>query len=98
MNLKTALKVIEKNAAALRDEHHVRALYIFGSFARGEGTAKSDVDLLVEFSSSEVTLFGLARLKIFLESILKRKVDLVTSDALVAPVKAEVERDAIRAA
>lgn len=98
MTLKQVLKIIQKNAASLREEHHVSALYIFGSFARGEGTNKSDIDFLVEFSSDEVTLFDFTRLKLFLESLLKRKVDLVSPDALKEPMKGEVKRDAIRAA
>ncbi len=98
MNLKRVLKLIQTHTAVLREEHKVASLYIFGSFARGEGTAKSDIDLLVEFSSSEITLFDFVRLKLFLEKILKRKIDLVTSDALKEPMKGEVEKDAIRAA
>ncbi len=98
MNLKRALKIIHTNASSLKEVHKVSALYIFGSFARGESTAKSDIDFLVEFSSAEITLFDLARLKLFLENILKRKVDLVTLDALKEPMKGEVKKDAVRAA
>ncbi len=98
MTLEQVLEVIQKNTASLKEEHHVQALYIFGSFARKEGNPKSDIDLLVEFSSTEVTLFGLIRLKFFLENLLKRKVDLITADALKSPLREEVERDAIRAA
>jgi len=98
MTLGQILKAIQKNASTLKEEHHVRALYLFGSFARGEGTPKSDVDLLVEFSSAEITLFGLIRLKLFLESLLKRRVDLVTRDALTDSLREELEKDSIRAA
>lgn len=98
MNLKRALKLIKDNTVALRQDHKVEALFIFGSLARGEDSAKSDIDLLVRFSSNEVSLFDFVRLKLFLEKILDRRVDLVTSDALKEPMKGEIERDAVRAA
>lgn len=98
MNLKRALKLIESSTPKLREVHKVASLYIFGSFARGENSSKSDIDFLVEFSSPEITLFDLARLKLFLEELLKRKVDLVTSDALKEPMKGDVKKEAIRAA
>lgn len=98
MTRKQVLKIIRENVEVIKEEHHVRTLHLFGSFARGEETSKSDIDFLVEFSSSEVTLFGLIRLKLFLESLLKRRVDLVTPDALTSALKAEVQKDTIRAA
>jgi predicted nucleotidyltransferase len=92
------LKKLKTNAAKLKDEHHVSAIYIFGSFARGSSSSRSDVDILIDFSSSDIGLFEFVRLKNFLESILDRKVDLVTRDALSDSMKGEIERTLIRAA
>ncbi|HEU4782401.1 MAG TPA: nucleotidyltransferase family protein [Ktedonobacterales bacterium] len=66
--------------AALR-QHGVRRAGVFGSFARGEQTPASDVDLLIE-PDAEATLFTLARLEAALEDILGRPVDLITFNAL----------------
>lgn len=86
--------------AAHRDDlslFHVSSLSVFGSVARGEDSPGSDVDFIVEFDRS-VGMFHFIRLKLFLESILGRHVDLVTPDALKAGMRDQILRDAIRAA
>ena len=60
---------------------HVATLSLFGSVARNEAKASSDVDLLVEFSQP-VGLFTLARLQIYLEKLLGCAIDLGTPDSL----------------
>ena len=55
------------------------SLFLFGSVARNEAKASSDVDLLVEFSQP-VGLFTLARLQIYLEKLLGCAIDLGTLD------------------
>jgi predicted nucleotidyltransferase len=59
----------------------VKELWLFGSAAREELRAGSDIDILVDFSAP-VTLFEFTRLRRYLESLLDRSVDLVTRDAL----------------
>lgn len=41
------LEVLRSQRPLLRDQFHVQEIGIFGSFARGEATAKSDIDFLV---------------------------------------------------
>ena len=60
---------------------HVASLVLFGSVARDEATASSDVDLLVEFSQP-VGLFTLARLQIYLEKLFGCAIDLGTPDSI----------------
>jgi predicted nucleotidyltransferase len=56
----------------------VKRAGIFGSFARGEATAKSDVDFLIEYKGNKKSLFDLVELKADLEETLDRKVDVIT--------------------
>ena len=51
------------------------SLGIFGSFARGQADAESDVDVV--FETSEPNLFRTSRMKLELESLLARRVDVV---------------------
>lgn len=60
----------------------VKRAAIFGSFARGEATAESDIDLLIEFKGKNKSLFDLVALKLQLEETLGRQVDLVTYNSL----------------
>jgi hypothetical protein len=76
---------------------HVRSLSVFGSVARGEAGAASDVDLLVEFDAPP-GFDQYMDLKFFLEDLLHRRVDLVTPAALKPRLRPSVEREAIRVA
>jgi hypothetical protein len=75
----------------------VRSISIFGSVARKQVRKHSDVDLLVDFDRP-IGLFEFARLKLYLEELLARKVDLVTPEALRKEFRENILREAIRAA
>lgn len=65
----------------LRDRYGVGALSIFGSYARGEQTVGSDLDLLVAFERTPGML-GFVGLALDLEEALGLKVDLATRSML----------------
>ena len=75
----------------------IGSLRLFGSMARGEATSVSDIDLLVDFSAAP-TFSDYMKLRIFLEDLLGKKVDLVTETGLRPGVRPFVEKDAIRVA
>ena len=85
---------IREHITELRNQYQVASLGIFGSFARGEATESSDVDILVEFNES-VDLFHFIRLQYYLAEILGRKVDLVTPDALKPLIKDRILREVL---
>src|SRR3990172_7953989 len=60
----------------------VRRLGLFGSFRRGDQRPDSDVDLLVEFEPGRKTFDSFMDLAFFLESLLGRRVELVTPESL----------------
>nr|WP_283757678.1 nucleotidyltransferase family protein [Roseofilum casamattae] len=74
----------------------VKSLALFGSVARNEATADSDVDFLVEFDDRPIGLFDLSRVRLYLEDILGRKVDMGTVDSLKEYLRDRVLRDRIR--
>jgi predicted nucleotidyltransferase len=75
----------------------VRSLELFGSVARGEARADSDVDLLVEFERP-IGLFHFFRVQHRLEEILGARVDLVMRDAVRPQLRERIFAEAIRAA
>jgi len=93
MNSQVVSRLLRENRMAL-DELGVKSLALFGSAARGESGPESDIDLLVEFSVP-VGLFEFARLKLRLEQILGREVDLVTPDALRPTMKDDILQEAV---
>lgn len=71
------IEILQRHITELQDIYKVSKIGIFGSFARGEATESSDVDILVDFSQA-VGLFHFIDLQDRLTQILGRKVDLGT--------------------
>ena len=74
--------------------HGVSNLRVFGSVARGEDRADSDVDLLADFPP-RLSLLGLGRLEADLEGILGTRVDLIPAADLKPGVRERVGSDLI---
>ncbi len=75
------LKLLRQNGAYLQTLG-VKRLGLFGSFVRGDQTDSSDIDLLVEFEGGKKTFDNFMTLSFFLETLLQRKVELITSESL----------------
>lgn len=69
-------------------------LALFGSFARDQATDSSDIDILVGFDgpATSKSYFGV---QFYLEDLLGRSVDLVTTKALRPRFRPYVEREAV---
>jgi predicted nucleotidyltransferase len=67
---------LSRHRAELSRRFHVREIAVFGSFARGDHRADSDVDILVDFDTPVGVEF--IDLGDTLEQLLKRRVDLVS--------------------
>jgi uncharacterized protein len=70
----------------------VSSLGVFGSVARGEATAQSDLDLLVKFSGRK-SILAVVSLERQLADAFGRKVDLVTEAALSPYLRSQILRD-----
>lgn len=68
---------------------------VYGSVARGEAGADSDVDFLVDFQP-DYSLWNRIELMLDLENLLGRKVDISTEKTLHSRIKKRVLREAIR--
>ena len=72
---------IQSIVADLGKQYGAERIYLFGSYARGDATFDSDVDLRID--KGEIRgLFALSGLHLALEDRLGKKVDLLTSDSL----------------
>jgi len=82
---------------SLAKRYGVGGLFVFGSMARGDASAQSDVDLLVD-NPGQLTGFELGALQMDAQDILGRKVDLLTPNALHPLMRERVMQEAIRLA
>lgn len=87
------LDIIKSHANDIKTQFSVRRIGIFGSFARGEEKASSDIDILVEFEKP--TFKNFMNLSFYLEDLLEREVDLVTVKGLHPRIRPYVEKDVI---
>lgn len=77
--------------------HGARALYLFGSYARDDAAADSDIDVFIDKDRSR--RFGFDEfmdIYFLLRERLGDKLDYGTRDGLSPALRAEIEREAIR--
>ncbi len=88
------LKRLQEAALPILKKAGVTHSSFFGSVARGEEHADSDVDILIEFNGKK-TLFDLVELQQALQEAMGRKVDLVTRRSVHAPLKDIIQKEEI---
>ena len=74
-------EILKEHKKDLAEKYKVKEIGLFGSYVRGEQRKRSDVDILVEFQKVP-DLFKFIELEMYLERILKKKVDLVEKNGL----------------
>lgn len=93
---KTAPRRLQEQREAILElvrAHKGRSVAVVGSVARGEDTADSDIDLLVEFEPSS-SLLDLIELEEALQDLLGAAVDVISAGALLER-DVEMRRDAV---
>ena len=93
-NIEEIKVIINSHKWILKKRFKVKSISIFGSYLRDEQNEKSDIDLLVEFSTT-IDLFEFIRLENFLSQILGSKVELVMKDTLKPRIKDRILKEAI---
>lgn len=83
------IREIQKKIYPILKRYDVIRAAIFGSFATGDYKEDSDIDILVEFRG-EKSLLDLAGLKIELEELLKRGVDVLTYNSISPLIKERI--------
>ena len=94
MTRQAILDRLNAEAPNLRKKYGVKSLAVFGSMARGDDREGSDVDVLVTFEG-KATFDNFMGLKLDLEDLFGRPVDLGTPDTLRPEIRARVEKDLI---
>lgn len=94
MNIDSILATLKELKPVISTRYKAKEIGLFGSFVRGEQTANSDIDVLVEFEEG-ADLFDLIGLGSYLEEALQRKVDIVPKRALRAELRESVLREVV---
>jgi predicted nucleotidyltransferase len=94
MDLDELIQTHRQEILTMAERYGARNVRIFGSLARGEGRADSDIDFLVEMEPGR-SLFDLGGLLYDLQDLLGVEVDVVTEKGLRTRIRSEVLRDAV---
>ena len=74
----------------------VNRAYLFGSCSRGEETPDSDIDIMIDLDKSKpIGLFQYVNMKLDLQDLLKRPIDLVETDELMPFARESAQRDKV---
>ncbi len=91
------ISFLRLNSELLRKSFGVIRIGIFGSFARGEQSVSSDIDMVVEMDKDKKNIHSFLKLKRFLEKEMEREIDLGFEHSLKPAIKEKVMKQVIYA-
>lgn len=86
-------EILKGNKQYIEDKFSVNSIGLFGSYARNDFHAKSDIDVLVTFS--EQTFDNYMDLKFYLEDLFGRPVDLVLGENVKKRLKKTIAQETL---
>jgi len=94
LSLDSIQQCLRQRQDLFRQQYRITQMGIFGSYARGEQTAASDVDVLVDYEQAP-TLAQLVELRDYLSDLMGKKVDVVTKRGLKPRLRERVLAEVI---
>ena len=87
------LEEIRRRVFPVIQKYNIPAMYLFGSYARGEATEESDLDFLVDTTGTNLTSqLALGALYCDLEEVFHKEIDLITVRSCLQNVVTESDR------
>ncbi|MEA5517222.1 nucleotidyltransferase family protein [Nodularia sp. UHCC 0506] len=93
-NINEIRQVLSLQKQSLCENYQITEIGIFGSYARGEETEASDIDILVDYETAP-TFIMLVELRDYLSQLFGLKVDIVTKNGLKPRMRERVLSEAI---
>jgi uncharacterized protein len=96
ITLEEVKKILKEHKAEVSRKYRVNEIGIFGSFVRGEQKNRSDIDILVEFEPRNIPgLIKLIEMEIYLEKLLRKKVDVVIKSGIRSELKKGILKEVV---
>ena len=87
-------QIITQTIADYFEHQPVNKVWVFGSFARGEDSPESDIDLLVEYdANAHISLLMISHMMGEIEKKTGRKIDLIENGCLLPFAEESANRD-----
>ena len=87
------LDEIAQRSRTVSEKYHLSAVYVFGSYARGEAREDSDVDLVIDDTDSGLRGFAYGGLYGDLRDALEKDIDMVPVSGLDLPAQHKSDAD-----
>lgn len=88
------LAEIKNKVMPILEKYRIPAMYLFGSYARGNATEDSDIDFLIDTTGTDLTsLLRLGALYCDLEEAFQKPIDLITVGAIMQESTMESDID-----
>lgn len=85
---------IKRKVLPIQAKYRIPAMYLFGSYARGDATEESDLDFLIDTTGTELTsLLRLGALYCDLEEAFQKSIDLITIRSIMQESTMESDID-----
>ena len=94
MDIEVIKEIVNRNKKLLEEKYKIKVIGIFGSYANGDFSKRSDVDILVDFFET-LDIFEFMSLEDFLSNLLSVKVDLVSKKALKPLIRDDILKETI---
>ncbi len=89
------INIIKKKITPILKSHDVKRAAVFGSYARGEASKRSDIDILIEYKNDDKSLFDFCGLQVDLQEMLKKRVDLVEYSTIRPRIKNRILKEQV---
>lgn len=93
MHQSEQIKTISEKAMPVFVRYGIGYAGLFGSYARGEEKAESDIDIMVRKGDKSLSLFDFVRMRNELSTIFEKKVDIVSESNIVPYFKEYIFKD-----
>lgn len=89
-----SIQEIRSIVLPILEKYRIPAMYLFGSYARGDATENSDIDFLIDTTGTELTsLLRLGALYCDLEEAFQKSIDLITVKSIMKESSMESDID-----
>ena len=89
-----AIDEIKSKVIPILEKYRIPAMYLFGSYARGEAKEESDIDFLVDTTGTDLTsMLQLGALYCDLEEVFQKRIDLITIGSIMQESSMESDMD-----
>jgi len=87
---------IKKRFESVARKYEINEAYLFGSYARGEATIQSDVDIYMKEGKKIRTLFQLSGFRLEVKDVLEKDVDIVLENNSNPKLENDIRKDLLK--